>query len=407
MGAQAIIVMLSVCMVFAVALPASLKASEANAKESFRSIPVIDQRGRPVPGLHFFMRYIGAQSMKMERINLVSDANGLLWVDPTIADSAKFGAVSRPDWDVYGNNESTWTGPSGKQYYAYGDGVYHYVGNPRPLPATFAYATASLIEKSDAHFWSAWNWSTGTNIIVYEIIDPQALLAYRLQVPSDRRPPFAEGKEYGVDLIKGSWMPPWGTGERADVMISVGSEVVLAKDFGRYELFYGGPMIDRSATSAVNTWIQYRFPHPGEGGYIAPQQRPVRSEFTGPHQAATSGYQSVLRWSRMRFSEVDLHDRQHSAFPPVFRIRVSATATMRLPDGTVVPRQRWAEAGAQGAIDEGGCIYGRMFRPSTTELLVFINPNPLSRSMEPDLRFLSYPPGTEKVERTRSDEPPF
>ena len=247
------------------------------------------------------------------------------------------------------------------------------------------------------------NFEAGLKVIVYEIIEPRPMIFYGFP---NRTPNHVMevGREYGADLVKGAWMPPHGSGERADVMISVGREIVLARDFDQYELLRGGPMLDRSATSAVNTWIQYRFPYAGEGGYIAPQPIPVRSHFSGPHQAATSGYRSVLRWSRIRFSAYDLHTRQKMAFPPVFRIRVSATATMRLPDESVVPRTRWKELAEHGAIDDGGCLYGRIVRPKTDQMTVSVNPDPTSRSLEPDMRFITQPPGTQPTALWPDDE---
>jgi hypothetical protein len=198
--------------------------------------------------------------------------------------------------------------------------------------------------------WEPWNQLF--EITLRKIENPIAMYAKKLR----GMPIPANGKELSYDLIQGDWLPPYGKGQTADILILVNYEFGGTLRYGR------GRKLEAS--------IRVSFPNKGDGYFRVLDLPGDGSVFHLPRYAPESGYTPILTLREYENDEENYvsQDERNNYF---IRVR-----TKKDSEGNIVH-----------------ALYGKIRGPIQFEfwperavfsMKYYLNPTPNDRNMEFD-----------------------
>jgi len=161
------------------------------------------------------------------------------------------------------------------------------------------------------------------------------------------------GKPCGYDLIEGDWVSPWGKGKVADFVF------ILHRDYTNRRQF------------EVTVDIGFSNPQDGIQETELPKEF-AQSEFVWPRQAPENGYNSTLRSTLTAPGRIPrIQDVEKQKF--IFRVRT-------------VEKDEKIVSALYGKLSEGFQLAPSNSKTCMIKLCYYLNPTPLDRNMEFDLK---------------------
>ena len=196
------------------------------------------------------------------------------------------------------------------------------------------------------------------------IVDPVPLSVKRLRFPYHKFVEEINDVEKGVfsyDFIKQDWLPPWGAGEYADVRI----RRLPRDDLGQGTNFCG------EVDKAFRDRVVFDFLGDGNGVVVVPVRQDAGIKI---RLAPESGYSSHYEQVRGVGKDLKLFNSCNKERCLCFRIRTKVD-----PDGRVV-------GGHYGKIYGDIWFNWSYLGVSSVSLLYYLNPTPLDRNLEWDMK---------------------